>query len=244
MVLGGQTNILRKPCWCKTHKERRRIFRNVDERRKFMFVHVPKTGGSSIERMLWNRSMDSEHCPLSEYLQTARYREYFVFGFVRNPYLRIISMFIYFRCGGNQKHDLRRICTLFADLHSLDDFVDFFIETKDQWFTNHEFFRNLKQCDYLNAGPHRTAWIGKFEHFEGDCKRLMQRIGVPIKEIIHENRNAKKQQFDDLRVTSKFVDFVNQRAAEDFKQFGYKMVTLKESVTLKTFKSLCSECNE
>ena len=185
--------------------------------------------------------MDSEHCTMSEYLQSARYHEYFVFGFVRNPYLRIISMFIYFKCGGNQKHDLRRICTLFAALHSLDDFVDFFIETKDRWFTNHEFFRNLRQCDYLRAGPQRAAFIGKFEHFERDCQRLMVRIGVTVQGVVHENWNPKKQQFDALSVSPKFVDFVNQRTAEDFKQFGYKMITLKEAVTLKAFKSLCAE---
>ena len=85
----------------------------------------------------------------------------------------------------------------------------------------------------------RAAFIGKFEHFERDWHRLMGRIGIEIKGVVHDNWNPKKKQFDTLKVTPKFVQFVNQRTAEDFKLFGYEMLQLKKSVALKQFKSLC-----
>ena len=216
-------------------------YRNVNEQKQFIFIHVPKTGGSSIERMLFDRSMDSEHKLLSDYRRTYRYREYFKFAFVRNPYFRTISMFIYFKSGGNQKHDLWKICTLFEKLKNLDHFVDFFQNSDHKWFRTHEFFAHFRQTDYLFDGCCTVDFVGKLEHFEEDFTKLSKLIKVNVDEIAHENYNGDKAKFDELLITPYFVQFINDFMSADFEQFGYKKVKLQKAMTLEQFKIFCNE---
>lgn len=91
----------------------------ISERRGFVFIHNPKSGGTSIRKVLakfdttsnffwmfdsWNgRKIDKAHLPL--YILRNRFPDYFrlfkthfAFMFVRNPYKRTISAF-------NESHD-------------------------------------------------------------------------------------------------------------------------------------------
>mmetsp|Transcript_39310 Transcript_39310/g.64313 ORF Transcript_39310/g.64313 Transcript_39310/m.64313 type:complete len:267 (-) Transcript_39310:9-809(-) len=222
-------------------KKRVSKYRNVNEEKRFIFIHVPKTGGSSIERMFFNRCLDSEHKCLKDYMRCYRYRQFYTFAFVRNPYLRAISMYIYFKSGGNQKHDRWKICTLFAKFAGLDDFVRYYANTDNTWFTKHEFFENFCQTDYVFDGNRGVDFIGKLEHFEHDMQRLMKVLKITdISKILHENYNGNKHKFDALVVTPMFVEFINDHASADFEAFGYKKLHLNKSIPLKTFKLLCN----
>ena len=139
---------------------KRRLLRNLDRERQFLFIHVPKTGGSSLERLPFGRSLDSEHVPLRECMawsacSASEWRRLFKFGFVRNPYLRSASIFLYFKAGGNQKHDRWKMSTLFAALRGLDDFVDFVRACEHPRFAAHEFFADgrLTQTRWLHGTP-------------------------------------------------------------------------------------------
>eukprot|EP01083_Nonionella_stella_P022351 61844_1 len=225
--------------WPKKRKKTR--FRNVNEEQKFIFIHVPKTGGSSIENMLWNRYLDSEHKPFREYMHCDRYKNYFTFGFVRNPYLRAISMFTYFKSGHNQKR--WKIHALFEKFDGLDGFMDYFLKTDDAWFRKHEFFKHFKQTDYLLDVKHKIGFIGKFEHFERDLMHLMKILDLNIKTIPHDNNSGlyRHNKYDkEVIVTPTFVEFINDYLSKDFTEFNYTKIHLKAPVTLKSFKSMIS----
>ena len=70
----------------------------ISHKHKCIFIHISRTGGSTIERLLqgedqWNRD------PYSKHITTARAKklysewwdDYFKFTFVRNPYDRVLS---------------------------------------------------------------------------------------------------------------------------------------------------------
>ena len=74
----------------------------IDHKNRFIFIHIPRTGGSSIERALGHRDWWSIHPP-SKHLTThiakkiyAKYwKDYFKFTFVRNPWDRMVSLLKY-----------------------------------------------------------------------------------------------------------------------------------------------------
>ena len=74
----------------------------ISHRQRFIFVHPQKTGGSSIETVLKARCPDAIHwhgrhghaqAGLDE-IGRERWKEYFSFCFVRNPWDRLVSWII------------------------------------------------------------------------------------------------------------------------------------------------------
>ena len=82
----------------------------VDHHRKLLFIHIPKTGGTTISSLLGLRTKDRsaslqtlfgdfgsvalEHLTLSQtgqFLTAEEFSSYFKFAFVRNPWDRTVS---------------------------------------------------------------------------------------------------------------------------------------------------------
>lgn len=74
----------------------------ISDRERILFVHVPKTGGSSIERLLRKNCPDhrtktrtralGRHAALRRILnEEPEIADYWIFGVVRNPWARMVS---------------------------------------------------------------------------------------------------------------------------------------------------------
>lgn len=68
--------------------------------RPLIFVHVPKTGGASITEYF---RAEREHFPASYYKANfeEKFKEYFVFACVRNPWARMVSAYFYQKAKGS-----------------------------------------------------------------------------------------------------------------------------------------------
>ena len=66
-----------------------------------MFIHIPRTGGTSIEKFFDFKATDfgnmetAQHHTLREYKKHYNIKKYFTFTFVRNPWERLVSWFIW-----------------------------------------------------------------------------------------------------------------------------------------------------
>lgn len=78
------------------------------------YVHVPKTGGSSIRKALPGWIHDDRHMTAHELrdLEPEMFKEYFTFATIRNPWDRMVSMYFYDR--------RRNVRTYEADAHMMD----------------------------------------------------------------------------------------------------------------------------
>jgi hypothetical protein len=109
-----------------------------------IFVHTPRTGGSSI-LALWRPFLEVVDHNLRgpEYRSLAQLRKEFphlpVFGFVRNPWDRVLSAYCYLARGGNCRPDA-------------DDFVRFCSE----WPT----FRDFVVNGLVSAGAQSSPPVG------------------------------------------------------------------------------------
>lgn len=73
----------------------------VFDKRKFIFIHIPKTAGKSIGKMMGIRG--ACHLTFQEYqsLLGNKIRDYFLFSVVRDPLQRFASAYAYLKHGGN-----------------------------------------------------------------------------------------------------------------------------------------------
>jgi hypothetical protein len=67
----------------------------ISHEHKFIFVHVPKTGGTSIESLL--DLSGAKHNTARQYRNFFPdvWKRYFSFAFVRNPWDRVLSFYMF-----------------------------------------------------------------------------------------------------------------------------------------------------
>jgi hypothetical protein len=155
----------------------------ISDRKKFIFLHNPKAAGSSIrsafvnyddrDNFFWDhednvklsRVVDKAHITLDDfsvYPDAPLIEEYFVFGFVRNPYSRVYSAFL------ERKSQW-----------GLSDDVDFnqFVQTELNEINIRFDWNFIHFCPqsyfFYSAGKCKADFIGRFEHLKRDFPRAL-----------------------------------------------------------------------
>ena len=170
----------------------------INDELKFIFVHVPKTAGQSLHRSFPRpRKNDIP-------THTARHevdRDYFSFGFTRNPWDRMVSLYHFMA----QKPVVR----------------DF-----DQEHLRRIGFKNALFGEYLGDGQRDSFWwldgcdyIGTFETLQNDYEAICMEIGIDAGIVGKINESV----HNDYRkyYTPEMVDFVANKHAKTIERIGY-----------------------
>ena len=204
----------------------------VSDSKRFIFIHIPRTAGFSVNQSLqawvdhqnldfsqarWEK--DYPHYTSIEIRQIVgeeRFQEYFKFAFVRNPWDRVLSRYLYLK----QLNDLpnrppnpRGYCppgTLsFLQwlkgsgphcVHPLD------LRPQKDWFID-------------DSGHIVVDFIGRFETLEADFAIICQNIGLSLV-LPHVNRSDHghyREYYD-----QEGRDFVARIFSDDIKTWAYK----------------------
>jgi hypothetical protein len=165
-----------------------------------VFVHVPKTGGISVEHVFlrlvgltWDtreplllRANDDPakgpprlaHLKSTEYvscgyLSQEQFETYFKFSFVRNPWDRMVSEYKY------RGHPMRMSFKTWLLGHlPPPGFTDHYCHLVPQ----HEFI-------YDGEGRLLVDFVGRFESLQADFDAVCERLGIPRAFLPHENRS-------------------------------------------------------
>jgi hypothetical protein len=165
---------------------------------KCVFVHIPKTGGQSIEHMFlrqlgltWEtraplllRYNDRPelgppmlmHLKAPEYVRCRymteeQYADYFTFSFVRNPWDRVVSFYRYL--GLANQMDFKPFLMMTFHKHLWDT---------GAWFVGPQ-YRFV--CD--EHGEIAVDFVGRFERLQADFNRVCHRVGLPPQTLPHAN---------------------------------------------------------
>lgn len=183
----------------------------IDHKHKFVFVHVPKTGGISIHQILKSKPCDVNHAGLDahEFDET-----YFKFMFVRNPWDRMISCYNYFLKNGRgfsgdiaagkivqQYKTFTEFCIAFPDIRESLKITCPHFKPQVVWFN--------KSFDY----------IGRFENIQLDFDAICDGIGIPRANLPHKNKSEHKHYTEYYDVETKQI--VAEQYAKDIEYFGY-----------------------
>jgi len=197
----------------------------ISFQKRFLFVHIPKTAGNSIQSVLRDYSEDEivalrseqdgierfgvrnpkykikKHSTLAEYqaaLGEDRFRSLYKFTCVRNPWDRMVSY--YFtptkRVGEWDRKEFRKVIS-----------------------------KALSVVDYLRLGEAEEKPFGnvdyvmRFENLADDFRSVCATLGIPTVDLPQYNRSSREhysKYYDD-----NFREFVRKRFAPEIERFGY-----------------------
>ena len=172
-----------------------------DEKHKMIFLHIPKTGGTSIEKSLnllniyngyginkKNKAM--QHFDSHEYkkhLGKEKYNQYYKFTIIRNPYEKVISDYFWLKNIAHLEND---------DFQnkSFDQYLSYcnYIVTNRLYKLSiyHDHFKPQHKFIYNKNNKLLINKIFRFEKFEHIIKFIKTRYNTIVS---HDNVNESKQ---------------------------------------------------
>lgn len=189
----------------------------ISHRFKSIFIHVHRTGGTTIEN-LFSGSDRSAVTPSNQHANAKgnavkfldEHDSYFVFGFVRNPWERLLSWY----------HLLNR--------SEFETSIDDTTQNKFHHFltdlarrSDKDDFFHLNQLDYFTdqSGKLRVDKIGRFENFTEDLEAIFHTIGLEFGDFPKFNVTSRKAYQSYYSKEAK--DFVASACRDDISRFGY-----------------------
>ena len=177
---------------------------------QIVFLHIPKTGGSSFKRMFGIKTVkhgipDCEshvcyhHKNLVEVSAAIDMTDRFSVAFVRNPWERFVSWYLY-HLRNSEQHI------------SFEEFLKEFLPENRR--------RGSNQHPYLFAEHCNVNWICRYERFSDECQRISKILGkqVPLQ---HRNGSRQRYAYRDF-YTPALRRYVRRRFVIDLELLKYK----------------------
>ena len=218
----------------------------ISHRHRCIFVHIPRTGGTSIESLiwpdvdqrteadLWMGFRDKFHNKYQtgglQHLHAGQiqvevgvetFQQYFKFALVRDPWDKAVSQYRYMA----KREDLRE----YLGMKPRDCFKRYLElipkKTHVQWEPQTRFV-------FDDAGNSLVDYIGRFESFAESVGVVMDRIGLRVSTIPHANKSRRNPIQDEY--DSESMEMVGALYAEDVKAFGYESAGIRVSSALRS----------
>ena len=194
----------------------------ISHEHKIIFIHIPKTGGTSIERFFGVNPVEFckeklsglhtkhgwlQHCTLTE-METCfdiDINNFYSFTFVRNPWDKMVSSYFY---------ELKWI---------KDKKLNFlgYVKNSPEINKYHNKAHRREQYQYIIDQSNEPAvnYIGRFENLQQDFDIVCDKIGIPRQKLPHVNKTKHKhytEYYDD-----ETREIVAEKYKKDIEQYGY-----------------------
>ncbi len=223
----------------------------VSHGRKLVFVHIQKTGGDTVSRLM-GESIPDIFCFKAKHefavkaaAELERWNEYFKFAFVRNPWDRLVSWYSMIRdaeairwyqilTDQRRRSHFRQTRENKLWRYVLDNsstFEEFIINCTDEIEVDEGVYYSFayNQLDYIaDSNNHLLVdFIGRFESFGSDLYKVYDRLGLELGSIPHENRSVRGHY--STFYTPETETIVRKRFQRDIEYFGYKFENVGNS---------------
>ena len=208
----------------------------INHERKFIFVHIHKTAGSSIRNSLLKNIPGSSylgyHHSFAETIPGS-YKDYFKFCIVRNPWDRLVSWYysiINLKASNNFKEYIESNCKDFSGFLKCTNIIDEIRSAPPPSDPNTLKIRNLpypksisfNQLDYISdsKGNVLVNYVGKFENLSDSLEYICDKISLNIplrKDKVGPVRNPYKDFY-----STQDKDLVTQLYKRDIEHFNYE----------------------
>jgi len=187
--------------------------------RKCIFIHIPKCAGVSVCKSLFG-NLAGDHHNIYSYLMAfspAEFKNFYKFTFVRNPWDRLVSAYLFLKQGGLNEGDKS---WYEANLAQYCDFEDFVLN----WVTP-ENVRSWKhfvpQHEYVYFNNRLLVdFVGYFEKIDQDFATICERMNLPLK-LLKTNKTVNRKKDYKSYYTEATRDRVARVYTKDIERFGY-----------------------
>ncbi len=150
------------------------------EKTKSIFVHIPKCAGVSVNQALYG-SLAGGHLSIQDYIIAfgpIKFRSFYKFTIVRNPWDRLVSAFHFLKGGGFNSKDKIWFETHIGKNISFEEFVLTKLNKPEvlDWYhfrPQHTFISDNKNVSLVD-------FIGKLENLDTDFGRIAEKLGVHL----------------------------------------------------------------
>ena len=181
----------------------------ISDSAKILFLHVPRTGGTTITKMLFDGLSDTKWIqPQHNHARSVpesffdQYSDYTKFTFVRNPWERIASWHSLLL--KNHKEKIMKIASMEAFIETIKNYF---------WFNQLDYLRNDKGHWVVNK-------IGRYENFSCDLAQILNDHNIPFGHI--PKLNSTTQQNYRSFYTEKSKKLVEDLCYKDIDYFSYR----------------------
>ena len=211
--------------------------------KKCIFIHIPKTAGTSIEHSFKKvkvkgskvkKHPKTKHHTLEQYKNEypEEFNNYYKFTVVRNPWEREYSLWRFMNETYNKKINLQKILNIFKGkgkgkgvrhsfkeyLRNLEKDIDFYI--KDSTFSWKHLFRNQKEYIMVDQVLELDKII-RYERldlgYQEICKTL-DRYNEPLPKIYYSGETSHLERYDQEE-----IDLVAKIRRDDIDFLGYSI---------------------
>ena len=182
----------------------------IDHKHKFIFVHIPKTAGSSIGN-LFQPGYGGPQIHKETY-DLNLYADYYKFTFVRNPWDRWVSEYKWSRL---QRWAKQREPMTFPEYCKKQNLASMYLERERV-----HLWAQVSVMEHCLGKVDEFSFIGKFENLQQDFNTICDKTGIPPQQLPHVNKTRHKhytEYYDD-----ETREIVAQKYAKDIEYFGYK----------------------
>lgn len=182
----------------------------ISTSKSFLFVHIPKTGGNSIQQALKPYADDTftshqdhqdgverfelshpkyrlkKHSLLSEYhqqLSKSKFEELFKFTVIRNPWDMMISLYFspHRKASGWNRSAFIQLVNNTPSIEDRLSIPRFSLLRKG----------NLREVFQHYSLDGHLDFVLRFEHLQDDFEELCKQLGIPTSALPHYNRSGK-----------------------------------------------------
>lgn len=190
----------------------------IDHKNKCIFIHLAKTGGTSIEKCLvqkdwWHVNRKTKHLSAksASIIYKDYWNEYYKFSFVRNPWSLMPSWYRFRRVKENQGMDFKSFLLYY-------DFSSKTAAGEKSWLPD-----TLSQFELLiENGQPLVDFVGKFENLQENFNTVCDKIKVPHQKLLHVHKTNKKSKHYTEYYNEETKQIVAEKYAKDIEYFGYE----------------------
>ena len=202
---------------------------------KFIFISNPKTGSESMREMLnpftdiYSNTTDYYHhtnCIKLKYILEKKkyiYEDFFIFGFIRNPWDRAVSYYLY--CKPDDKCNAFWIENYNENkkfIYNFNEWIRYHIEKKKKIYgliNIYDFFGD-------ENGKLITNKIYKMEEMDKAIKDINKKCNINIKNMIHINKSSINKKHYSFYYNKESYLFIKELMKKDIDYGNYSFENL------------------
>ena len=198
-------------------------YKIINNNKKFIYVHIPKTGGTTIEQVLGGDTSGKlrGHISLKDVKKRLDdYNECISFTTVRNPWDLYVSNYHYLRQKNVNDPDFAREYPI-LNQNSFSNFIKFIYDNRNDLVFVNDGDNTLKWQQMLEWGYDGEKYVDYFIKVEELSEKKLREVGLDIK-YTHTKTNISKHNHYSTYYDDVTKEIVRDMHKDDIEYFNYK----------------------